>query len=83
MTADKANTIVAWCVVDLTKQAMGRERWQRGAADRMPYSTELYKILANPESRLFLEDEEYLRRAYDTETSAGVEALYEFIKPES
>ena len=83
MTADKANTIVGLCVVDLTKHVMERERLQMDAAYRKLYSTELYKILANPESRLFLEDEEYLRRAYDTETSAGVEALSEVIKPES
>ena len=83
MTADKANTVVGLCVVDLTKHIMEREGLQMDAAYRKLYSTEFYKILTNPESRLFLEDEEYLRKAYDTEVSSGVEALYAFIKPES
>ena len=83
MTADKANTVVGLCVVDLTKHIMEREGLQLNAAYRKLYSTELYKLLANPETRLFLEDEDYLRKAYDTEVSSGVEALYSFIKPES
>lgn len=83
MTADKANTVVGLCVVDLTKHVMEREGMQMDAAYRKLYSTELYKLLANPETRLFLEDEDYLRKAYDAETSGGVDALYAFIKPES
>lgn len=83
MTADKANTVVGLCVVDLTKHIMEREGLKLDAAYRKLYSTELYKLLANPETRLFLEDEDYLRKAYDTELSSGVEALYAFIKPES
>lgn len=82
MTADKANTVVGLCVVDLTKHVMEREGLQMDAAYRKLYSTQLYRLLANPETRLFLEDEDFLRKAYDTETSAGVEALYAFIKPE-
>ena len=34
------------------------------------------------DTRLFLEDDEYLKQAYETETSSGVDALYEFIRPE-
>lgn len=83
MTADKANTVVGLCVVGLTKHIMEHEGVKLGVAYRKLYSTELYKLLANPETRLSLEDEDYLRNAYDTEMSSGVETLYSFIKPES
>ena len=48
----------------------------------MKVATEFYKLLNDYDTRLFLEDDEYLKQAYDTETSAGVDALYEFIRPE-
>lgn len=43
---------------------------------------ELFKLLSDPETRLFLEDDAYLQRAYETETASGIDALYDFIKPE-
>lgn len=48
----------------------------------------MLRIFSDPlyhgtKDRIFLEDEDYLCKAYDTEVSAGVEALYAFIRPES
>ena len=80
--ADKANTVVGLYAVDLTKHIMEREGLQLDSPYRKLYSTELYKLLANPETRLFLEDEDYYRKAYGTELSSGVEALYVFMRPE-
>ena len=82
MTDGKANTVVGHCVIDLTKYIMAKDCLSADAAYRRLFATELYKLLNDYDTRLFLEDGEYLKRAYDTETSAGVDALYEFIRPE-
>lgn len=82
MTDGKANTVVGHCVIDLTKHIMTKDGLSIDTAYRKLFATELYKLLNDYDTRLFLEDGEYLKQAYDTETSAGVEALYEFIRPE-
>ena len=82
MTDGKANTVVGHCVIDLTKYIMSKDGLSADAAYRKLFATELYKLLNDYDTRLFLEDGEYLKQAYDTETSAGVDALYEFIRPE-
>lgn len=82
MTDGKANTVVGHCVIDLTKYIMAKDGLSAEAAYRRLFATELYKLLNDYDTRLFLEDGEYLEQAYDTEMSAGVDALYEFIKPE-
>lgn len=40
---------------------------------------ELYNLLLDMETRLFLETNEYLCEACDRELDRGVDALYEFI----
>ena len=40
---------------------------------------ELYKLLLDSETRLFLETNEYLCEACDEEMEKGADALYEFI----
>ena len=82
MTDGKANTVVGHCVIDLTKYIMTKDGLSIDAAYRKLFTTELYKLLNDYDTRLFLEGSEYLKQAYDTETSAGVDALYEFISPE-
>lgn len=42
-------------------------------------STELYALLNDDETRLFLERNEYLCSAYDKEDDYGKDAMYEFI----
>ncbi|MBO5192409.1 MAG: hypothetical protein J6C22_15590 [Bacteroides sp.] len=41
--------------------------------------TELYKLLQDEETRLFLETNEYLCNAYDQEEDYGKAALYNYI----
>ena len=43
---------------------------------------ELFKLLSDPETRLFLEEDAYLQKAYEAESASGTDALYDFIKPE-
>ena len=82
MTDGKANTVVGHCVIDLTKYIMSKDGLSADAAYRKLFGTELYKLLNDYDTRLFLEDGEYLRQAYDTEMSEGVDAMYAFIRPE-
>lgn len=82
MTDGKANTVVGHCVIDLTKYIMDKEGLSIDAAYRKLFATELYKLLNDYDTRLFLEDSEYLRQAYDVEMSEGMDDLYEFISPE-
>ena len=82
MTDGKANTVVGHCVIDLTKYIMAKDGLSIDAAYRKLFATELYKLLNDYDTRLFLEDGEYLRQADDTEMSEGVDAMYAFIRPE-
>ena len=82
MTDGKANTVVGHCVIDLTKYIMAKDGLSADAAYRKLFATELYKLLNDYDTRLFLEDGEYLRQAYDIEMSEGIDAMYAFIRPE-
>ena len=82
MTDGKANTVVGHCVIDLTKYIMAKDGLPADAAYRKLFATELYKLLNDYDTRLFLEDGEYLRQAYDIEMSEGIDAMYAFIRPE-
>ena len=82
MTDGKANTVVGHCVIDLTKYIMAKDDLSADAAYRKLFATELYKLLNDYDTRLFLEDGEYLRQAYDIEMSEGIDAMYAFIRPE-
>ena len=82
MTAEKARVATGNKVVDLTRYIMSRDGLAQDLAYAKLYRTELFKLISDPETRLFLEDDEYLQKAYEAETTSGVEALYDSIKPE-
>ena len=70
------------CVVGLVRHIMTSEVLHQDVAYRRLYATELFKLLSNPDTRLCLEPNEYLCKCLDIEKSQGVDALYEFIKPD-
>ena len=82
MTAEKARVATGNKVVDLTRYIMARDGLTQDLAYAKLYRMELFKLLSDPETRLFLEDDAYLQKAYEAEFVSGVEALYDFIKPE-
>ena len=82
MTAEKARVATGNKVVDLTRYIMARDGLTQDLAYAKLYRMELLKLLSDPETRLFLEDDVYLQKAYEAEAVSGVDALYEFIKPE-
>ena len=82
MTAEKARVATGNKVVDLTRYIMARDGLTQDLAYAKLYRTELFKLLSDPETRLFLEDDAYLQKAYEAESTSGVDALYDFIRPE-
>lgn len=79
MSEDRVETCMGMCVVALTKYIMKKKNIDYEIAYKHLLSTELYKLLKDTETRLFLETNEYLCEAYDAEVENGEEALYEYI----
>ena len=61
---------------------MEKQNLDHEAAYKKLLLTELYRLLQDPETRLFLEVNEYLIDACDIELEHGKDALYEYINKE-
>ena len=79
MNESRIETTTGMCVVALTKYLMKKQNADYEKAYRKLLSMELYNLLLDMETRLFLETNEYLCEACDRELDRGVDALYEFI----
>lgn len=79
MTESKIETTTGMCVVALTKYIMEKQNIPYETAYKKLLLTELYKLLQDPETRLFLETNVYLTEAFDKELENGKDALYEYI----
>ncbi len=79
MSDSKIETTTGMCVVALTKHLMEVYKLDYESAYRRLLSYELYTLLQDSETKLFLEPNQYLCDALDAEISGGVEQLYTFI----
>lgn len=79
MNESRIETTTGMCVVALTKYLMKKQNADYEKAYRKLLSMELYNLLLDMETRLFLETNEYLCEACARELDKGVDALYEFI----
>lgn len=79
MHESKINVTMGMCVVALTRHIMNKENLDYEAAYKRLLTTELYKLLNDSDTRLFLERNEYLYIAYDKEVEHGKDAMYEYI----
>lgn len=79
MREGRIETAMGMCVVALTKHIMKKENLGYEAAYKKLLTTELYKLLQDAETRLFLETNDYLKEAYDKESALGKDALYVYI----
>lgn len=79
MQEGKVNVTTGMCVVALTRYIMDKEGLDYEAAYKRLLKTELYKLLNDSDTRLFLERNEYLCKAYDKETENGKDAMYTYI----
>lgn len=79
MQKGKVGTTIGMCVVALTRHIMSKNNLNYEMAYKKLLSTELYKLLNDKDTRLFLETNEYLCEAYDKEDESGKDAMYEYI----
>ena len=83
MSESKVNVTTGMCVVALTKHIMKKENVDYETAYKKLLATELYKLLNDSDTRLFLERNEYLYVAYDKEMELGEDAMYKFINEDN
>lgn len=80
MSENKIETTKGLCVVSLTRHIMEKLALGYEEAYKKLLVTELYRLLQDSETRLFLETNEYLNGAYDKEVEGGKDALYQYIQ---
>lgn len=79
MSESKVETTIGMCVVALTKHIMNSQKLDYESAYKNLLVSELFKLLQDTETRLFLETNEFLCEAYDKEYEFGNDAVYKFI----
>ena len=82
VSESRIETTKGLCVVAMTKHLMKRYQKPQEEAYKMLVAMEIYHLLMDDETRLFLETNEYLCRCCDIECDDGKDALYEFINSE-
>ena len=82
MTDRQIDAAIVSSVVGLTRHVMSNGKGLAiDEAYRKVYGSELYKLLANPRTRLFLCPNVELCALYDIESKSGVEELHRAIMP--
>lgn len=76
---NKIKTAIGMSVIEITKFLMSRYNMDQELAYRKLLGTELYTLLNDIDTRLYLETSEYLCKACELELDEGEEALYDFI----
>ena len=79
MSNSKIETTVGMCVVSLTRYIMELQNMNYESAYKKLLTLELYQLLTDSETRLFLETNQYLCEACNIELTKGKEMLYQFI----
>ena len=82
MQGGKLETVQGLCVVALTRHLMNKYLLAEDEAYAKLIDTELYSLLMDPETNLFLETNQYLCNACDMELEHGIGVLYEYINRE-
>lgn len=79
MTQDRVRHAIASCVVGLTRHVMSRYSFSHDLAYRKVFSSELFKLVSDPDTRLCFEPNSKLAAYCDIEFANGVDALYDAI----
>ena len=82
MSEGKIETTQGLCVIAMTKHLMRKFDITEDVAYARLINTELYSLLMDPETGLFLETSRYLCEACDIELDHGKVALYDYINRE-
>ena len=79
MKGSKIETTIGLCVVALSKFLMKKYSVSEEEAYQRLMEMELYELLLDTDTRLFLEPNEFLIRCCEMECDKGKEELYKFI----
>ena len=79
MKESKIKTTIGLCVVALSKFLMKKYNVSEEEAYQRLMEMELYELLLDVDTRLYLEPNEFLIRCCEIECDKGKEALYRFI----
>ncbi len=82
MSSGKIETVQGMCVVALTKHLMQKYGLPQDQAYARLLQTEIYTLLMDIDTRLYLETNQYLCEACDRKCDDGSDALYEYINRE-
>ena len=74
-----ASTLKGLSVINATKHIMSKYNLNHEDAYKKLLSSEIYRILMESNSGLFLESDNYLNNALDIEFEKDREALYDYI----
>lgn len=80
MPENKIETIKGNCVVSLTKFIMQKLNLEQDSAFAKLCSMEIFSLLNDTETNLFLETNEYLHNACLLELNGNLEEMYSFIQ---
>lgn len=76
----KIETMKGMCVVDITKYLVKKLNLSPDEAYARFMKMELFKLLMDSESGLFLEQNEYLFECCEKEIDFGIDELYRFLE---
>ena len=79
MTAEQIRNTIGSCVIGLTRHVMERDSLSHDEAYCKVFRSELFKLVSDSDTRLYLEPNAELSRLYDLEAAKGVQALYDAI----
>ena len=79
MTAEQIRNTIGSCAIGLTRHVMERDSLSHDEAYCKVFSSELFKLVSDSDTRLYLEPNAELSRLYDLEVAKGVQALYDAI----
>ncbi len=82
MTDGKIKVVTGGKVIELTRYLMSRDGTAQDVAYHKLCGMKLFELLSDSETRLYLESDDYLKLACASELDHGLDALYDFIKPE-
>lgn len=79
MTEERIRNTIGECAIGLTCHVMDRDASSHDVAYRQVLGSELFKLINDPDTRLYLETNRELIRLYDIEKNLGIDALYQAI----
>lgn len=79
MTDERIHNTIGQCAIGLTRHIMMRDSVSHDEAYCRLLGSELFKLVSDPDTRLYLEPNKELSRLYEIERSSGVDALYRAI----